>query len=48
MIDMSSADYITRSNVHSHTTFSDGKNTAEEMVQAALSLGFHTLGQNEK
>ena len=34
----------TRSNVHSHTTFSDGKNAAEDMVRAALALGFHTLG----
>ena len=39
--------YATRSNVHSHTTFSDGRNTAEEMVQAALALGFHTLGFSE-
>ena len=35
------------SNIHSHTTFVDGRNTAEEMVQAALSLGFHTLGFSE-
>ena len=47
MIDMSSADYITRSNVHSHTTFADGRDTAEEMVRAALALGFHTLGFSE-
>lgn len=47
MIDMSIDQYFTRSNVHSHTTFSDGKNTAEEMVQAALALGFHTLGFSE-
>ncbi len=40
-------DYRSKSNVHSHTTFSDGKNTAEEMVQAALALGFHTLGFSE-
>lgn len=38
---------ITRSNVHSHTTFSDGRDTAEEMVRAAISLGFHTLGFSE-
>lgn len=31
-------------NVHTHTTFSDGRDTAEAMVQAALRLGFHTLG----
>lgn len=47
MIDMSIDQYFTRSNVHSHTTFSDGKNTAEEMAQAALALGFHTLGFSE-
>ena len=39
--------YHTLSNVHSHTTFSDGKNTVEEMVQAALGLVFHTLGFSE-
>jgi len=39
--------YRTLSNVHSHTTFSDGKNTAEEMVRAALGLGFNTLGFSE-
>jgi len=30
--------------VHTHTTFCDGKNTAEEMVQAAVRLGFSALG----
>ena len=39
--------YLSKSNVHSHTAFSDGKNTAEEMVQAALKLDFHTLGFSE-
>ena len=39
--------YATRSNVHSHTAFSDGRNTAGEMVRAALALGFHTLGFSE-
>ena len=33
-----------RSNVHTHTTFSDGRDAPEAMVQAALRLGFHTLG----
>ena len=37
--------YATRSNVHSHTTFSDGRNTAEEMVQAALALGFYVVSK---
>ena len=32
------------SNVHTHSTFSDGKNAPEETVRAALALGFHTLG----
>ena len=32
------------SNAHTHTTFCDGKNTAEEMVQAALDNGFVSLG----
>lgn len=32
------------SNVHTHCTFCDGKNTPEEMVQAALALGFTGLG----
>lgn len=32
------------SNAHTHTLFCDGKNTPEEMVQQALSLGFSSLG----
>lgn len=39
--------YRTVSNVHSHTTFSDGRDTAEAMVRAAVALGFHTLGISE-
>lgn len=31
-------------NFHTHTTFCDGKNTPEEMVQAAIGLGFTALG----
>lgn len=31
-------------NLHTHTVFSDGRNTAEEMVAAALERGFFTLG----
>ena len=31
-------------NFHTHTTFCDGKNTAEEMVRQAISLGFSQLG----
>ena len=29
---------------HSHTNFSDGKNTMEEMVQAAIALGMDAIG----
>ena len=36
-----------KSNVHSHTTYADGRDSAEAMVQAALRLGFHTLGFSE-
>ena len=35
------------SNVHTHTSIVDGRDTAEEMVLAALRLGFHTLGFSE-
>lgn len=47
MMDMDTQKYATRSNIHSHTTFSDGRDSAEAMVRAALSLGFHTLGFSE-
>ena len=30
--------------LHTHTTFCDGKNTAEEMVKAAIEKGFETIG----
>lgn len=32
------------SNVHTHSTWCDGENTPEEMVQAAIALGFTDLG----
>ena len=35
---------LPRSNAHTHTIFSDGKNTPEEIVQAALKKGFISLG----
>ena len=35
---------LPKSNIHTHSTFSDGKNPPEDMVRAALALGFHTLG----
>ena len=33
-----------RANYHTHTVMCDGSNTAEEMVQQAISLGFEHLG----
>lgn len=36
-----------RSNLHSHSKFSDGANTLEEMVQAAIGKGFISLGLSE-
>lgn len=33
-----------RANLHTHTTYCDGKNTPREMVEAAIDKGFHTLG----
>ena len=33
-----------KTNYHMHTTFCDGKNTPEEMVQEALARGFTTIG----
>lgn len=38
---------LVTSNPHTHSTFVDGKNTLEEMVEAALSLGFTALGFSE-
>ena len=38
---------LPKSNIHAHTNYVDGRDTAEEMVQAALALGFHTLGFSE-
>lgn len=35
------------SNFHMHTTFVDGRNTAEEMVQMALEAGMTTIGFSE-
>ena len=44
---MSKNVHLTLSNIHCHTTFADGRDTPEEMVLAALALGFHTLGISE-
>ena len=35
------------SNIHTHTTYADGRDAPEEMIRAALRLGFHTLGFSE-
>ncbi len=36
-----------RQNLHTHTTFGDGKNTAEEMARGAVSCGCTSLGFSE-
>ena len=33
-----------RSNIHTHTRFSDGRDSAEDMVRAAIDRGFTSLG----
>lgn len=33
-----------RSNFHTHTTYSDGKKSPREVVEAALAAGFHSIG----
>ncbi len=33
-----------KSNCHTHTIYCDGKNTAREMIEAAIEKGFHSLG----
>ena len=33
-----------KANLHTHTTWCDGKNTAEEMVRSAIESGFDVLG----
>ena len=35
------------SNLHTHSLYSDGQNTLEEYVQAAIALGFESLGFSE-
>ena len=35
------------SNFHAHTTYSDGSNTAEEMVKAALAMGLSAFGLSD-
>ncbi len=33
-----------KQNLHTHTTYCDGKNTAREMVESAMALGFDSIG----
>jgi len=33
-----------KSNLHTHSTFSDGKNTPEEIINTAIEKGFETIG----
>lgn len=35
------------SNIHTHSTYADGRDAPEAMIRAALALGFHTLGFSE-
>ncbi|MBQ6125051.1 MAG: PHP domain-containing protein, partial [Spirochaetales bacterium] len=34
----------TKSNLHTHSLYCDGKNTVEEMIQAAIAAGLESLG----
>ncbi len=38
---------LPKSNIHTHSTYVDGRDAPEAMVRAALDLGFHTLGFSE-
>lgn len=38
---------LPKSNIHTHTRYVDGRDAPEDMVRAALALGFHTLGFSE-
>ena len=38
---------LPKSNIHTHSTYVDGRDAPEAMVRAALALGFHTLGFSE-
>lgn len=38
---------LPKSNIHAHTTYCDGHQSPEEMIQAAIRLGFHTFGISE-
>ena len=34
----------TKSNLHTHSLYCDGRNTIDEMIQAAIRAGFESLG----
>ena len=38
---------IYKQNLHTHTTFADGKDTPEELVIEAINRGFSSLGFSE-
>ena len=38
---------LTKSNLHTHTSFADGKHTAEEVVLSAINAGMEVLGFSE-
>ena len=38
---------LTKSNLHTHTRFADGKHTAEEVVLSAIENGMEVLGFSE-
>ena len=38
---------LPKSNLHTHTTFCDGKHSAEEVVLSAIQMGMNTLGFSE-
>ncbi len=38
---------LPKSNLHTHTTFCDGRHTAEEVVLSAIQMGMNTLGFSE-
>ena len=35
---------VARSNIHTHSTFCDGKSTIEEVIKSAISFGFQSIG----
>ena len=35
---------MTTADLHMHTTYCDGKNSPEEMIQSAINMGLKTVG----